>query len=138
MGLSNLFHVVPPNLSLENEDRCFACCRHPTQLGVLGTAMRSTIPFHDCNSPCHIAVAFNSCADANSCKTQDQTLNMQRLFQTYAESKVSLLVFMNAILIGAQTDFAAQNGGASPLTCISTRGVTNENSLLHCLHWWLR
>lgn len=28
---------------------------------------------------------------------------------------VSLLVFMNAILIGAQTDFAAQNGGASDL-----------------------
>ena len=30
--------------------------------------------------------------------------------------KVSILVFMNAILIGAQTDYAAQHGGASGLT----------------------
>ena len=33
--------------------------------------------------------------------------------------EVSILVFLNAILIGAQTDYAAQHGGASHLASLS-------------------
>ena len=43
---------------------------------------------------------------------------MQADSSIFQPSKVSILVFMNAILIGAQTDYAAQHGGASGLTQI--------------------